>query len=262
MLADYHVHSDFSWDSRTAMEEQVQAAVRAGVEEMCFTEHVDYGVRSRENNCDYEAYRRELMRCREAYKGKIRLKYGIEFGVQTHTAPLYEQDFKGQPFDFVILSCHQVNDLEFDNQAYQKGKTQREYNEGYYKEILSVIRRYDGYSVLGHLDMIRRYDKNGIWPFKESQPFVEKILAHVIERGKGIEVNTSCFRYRIGDLTPSEDILRLYREMGGTILTLGSDAHRPEQVAEQFPFVRERLKELGFERLCTFTAMEPEFYTI
>ena len=60
MFADYHVHSDFSWDSRTPMETQIQAALRAGVEELCFTEHVDYGARSGEDNCDYSAYRREL----------------------------------------------------------------------------------------------------------------------------------------------------------------------------------------------------------
>ena len=58
MFADYHVHSEFSWDSRTPMEAQIQAAVRAGVEELCFTEHVDYGARCGEDNCDYSAYKR------------------------------------------------------------------------------------------------------------------------------------------------------------------------------------------------------------
>lgn len=262
MFADYHVHSEFSWDSRTPMEAQIQAAVRAGVEELCFTEHVDYGARCGEDNCDYSAYKRELERCRAIYGNQIRLKYGIEFGVQTHTIGEYERDFREQSFDFVILSCHQVDNLEFDNQAYQRGKTQREYNEGYYSELLKVIRSFDRYSVLGHLDLMRRYDRNGPWPFENSRPILEQILSHVIERGKGIEVNTSCFRYRIGDLTPSEDILRLYRDMGGKILTLGSDAHRPEQIAGQFPFVRRRLRELGFRELCAFHQMEPEFYPL
>lgn len=262
MLADYHVHSDFSWDCQTSMENQVRAAIEAGIEELCFTDHVDYGVRTEAGRFPYRDLRSELVCLQERCKGRIRLRYGAEFGVQTHTISEYQKDIREEPFDFIILSCHQVDNLEFDNQAYQKGKSQREYNEGYYREILKVIRQFDGYSVLGHLDMILRYDRQGHWPFQESRPFVEKILDQVIRQGKGIEVNTSSFRYQIGDLTPSEDILRLYRLMGGRILTLGSDAHRPEQLGAHFPQVKRRLRELGFDSLCTFRHMEPEFHPI
>lgn len=262
MLADYHVHSDFSWDCQTPMEAQVRAAIGAGMEELCFTDHVDYGVRTEAGTFPYRDVREELARLQKRYEGQIRLRYGAEFGVQTHTTASYRKDVREEPFDFIILSCHQVDNLEFDNQAYQKGKSQREYNEGYYREILETVRQFDGYSVLGHLDMILRYDRQGHWPFRESRSLVEKILEQVIRNGKGIEVNTSCFRYQIGDLTPSEDILRLYREMGGKILTLGSDAHRPEQLGEKIGQVKRRLRELGFDSLCTFRRMEPEFHRI
>ena len=262
MFADYHVHSDFSWDCQTPMEIQVKAAIEAGIEELCFTDHVDYGVRNETGKFSYRDVRTELDRLQTFYEGQIRLRYGAEFGIQTHTISDYQKDVRREPFDFIILSCHQVDNLEFDNQAYQKGKSQREYNEGYYGEILNVIRQFDNYSVLGHLDMILRYDRQGHWPFQKSRPLVEEILDQVIRQGKGIEVNTSCFRYQIGDLTPSEDILKLYRRMGGKILTLGSDAHRPEQLGAHFPQVKKRLKELGFDSLCSFCRMEPEFYPI
>ena len=148
MLADYHVHSDFSWDCQTPMEAQVRAAIGAGMEELCFTDHVDYGVRTEAGTFPYRDVREELARLQKRYEGQIRLRYGAEFGVQTHTTASYRKDVREEPFDFIILSCHQVDNLEFDNQAYQKGKSQREYNEGYYREILETVRQFDGYSVL------------------------------------------------------------------------------------------------------------------
>ena len=118
----------------------------------------------------------------------------------------------------------------FWTQDFQRGKTQKEYNEKYYEEILSVIQKYKNYSVLGHLDLIARYDKNGIYPFPNVKPLVEEILKTVITDGKGIEVNTSSYRYGLSDTTPSREILKLYKALGGKIITIGSDSHRPEHL--------------------------------
>ncbi|MBP1919091.1 histidinol-phosphatase HisJ family protein [Youngiibacter multivorans] len=256
MIADYHVHTSFSDDSVYPMEEVVRKAISIGLQEICFTEHVDHGVKT-EDNCDYPAYVKEFGRCSEKYGTEIGLKLGIEFGMQVHTIDQFQRDFDEYDFDFVIMSCHQVGDKEFWTKDFQKGKTQKEYNEKYYVEILKVIRTYKDYSVLGHLDMIKRYDDEGDYPFEKVEGLIREILETVIRDGKGIEVNTSSFRYGLNDLTPSVDILKLYRSLGGEIITIGSDSHAESHLGYKIGEVQGILKGLGFSHIHTFERMKP-----
>ncbi len=256
VLADYHVHTEFSDDSETPMEEAVIHAIAEGLTEICFTEHIDYGVKT-DLNCDCDAYLREIRRCQGLYGGRIKIRLGMEFGMQTHTIRQFQDSFDRYPFDFIILSCHQVEDKEFWTYDFQEGKSQEEYNRRYYEEILRVIKSYKDYSVLGHLDMIRRYDPKGDYPFEGVRDLVEEILRQVIADGKGIEVNTSCYRYKLPDLTPSREILRLYRHLGGEIITVGSDAHEIPWIGWASAETQTNLKELGFQAIYTFERMKP-----
>lgn len=261
MLADYHMHTNFSDDSTYKMEDEIRKAIEMGLNEICFTEHVDHGVKT-DLNCNYKEYFKEFKRCKDLYKDKINLRFGIEFGVQSHTIEQFEKDFSENDFDFVILSCHQVEDKEFWTQDFQVGKTQKEYNDKYYEEILKVIKEYKDYSVLGHLDHIKRYDEQGSYPFENVKDVVEEILKIAIKDGKGIEINTSSFRYNLDGLTPSKEILKLYKELGGKIITIGSDTHEEEHVGYKILEVREELKKLGFEEFCTFEKMIPTFHKL
>ena len=186
----------------------------------------------------------------------------MEFGVQVHTIPRYQKLYEQYDFDFIILSIHQVNNQEFWTQDFQRGRTQQEYNERYYKEILDVIKNYKDYSVLGHLDLISRYDENGPYPFEKIKPMIQEILEIVIQDGKGIEINTSSHRYGLKDSQPSRDILKLYKELGGKIITIGSDSHKPEHLGAYINEAKELLKELGFEYYCTFEKMKPIYHKL
>lgn len=157
---------------------------------------------------------------------------------------------------------HEVDDKEFWTQDFQRDKTQEEYNMRYYEELLYLVRHYHNYSVLGHMDLITRYDNEGIYPFENIKPIVSKILKTVIADGKGIEVNTSSHRYGIEDLTPSRDILKLYKELGGRIITIGSDSHKPEHLGVYIDETKVWLKELGFNEVCTYEKMMPVFHEL
>lgn len=261
MLADYHMHSHFSNDSQYDLEQLIQMAIRQGLQEICMTEHSDYGTMG-DYVVDYDRYCETYLKLSEKYKNQITIKFGCEFGVQKHTIQSYKNDFNKYPFDFIILSNHQIDDKEFWTQEYQKGKTQAEYNQGYYEAIYDVIKHFDNYSVLGHLDMIKRYDEAGAYPDEQVKEIITKILKHVIEHEKGIEVNTSCFRYGLDDLTPSIYILKLYKDLGGTIITIGSDTHEESHVGCKIQYVQDELKKLGFENFCTFEKMEPIFHKL
>lgn len=271
MLIDYHLHTNYSDDSDYLMEDLVKDAIRMGLDEICFTDHVDYGIKLDWNqvnlnevaakktitNVDYPKYNDEIDYLKTKYQDQIIIKKGLEFGVQTHTIKPFKKLFDSYDFDFIILSCHQVNDKEFWTNDFQNGKTQDEYNQEYYQEIYRVIKEYKDYSVLGHLDMIKRYDSEGDYPFDKYKDIVTKILKMVIADGKGIEINTSSHRYQLDDLTPSMDILRLYRDLGGKIVTIGSDTHVKEHLGAYIEQSKQILKDLGFKYYCTFEKMNP-----
>ena len=283
MNVDYHVHTSFSNDCAYPMEEAVRDAIALGLDEICFTEHVDYGIltdaedtkeiRYRAGgpndplqmpmlNVDYPRYIAQVQRMRGEYGNRIEIRTGLEYGVQTHTMPQYRRLAQRYPMDFVILSIHQIGDLEFWNGEYMEGKTQDEYIAGYYDEMLATAEAFTDYSVLGHIGMIERYDANGPYPFEKIKPVMEQILRRVISDGKGIEVNTSCFRYNLRDITPAVPVLRLYRQLGGRILTLGSDTHKKEHLGAHMAKVRGMLRDMGFEEFCTYRAMEPVFHRL
>lgn len=277
MIADYHMHTYYSDDSQYEMEKAVKKAIDLGLNEICFTDHVDYGIKleyedymclneeerkNRVANVDYEHYFEEIHQLQVKYKDRITIKQGMEFGIQTHTIPAFQTLFDRYDFDFIILSCHQVEDKEFWTQDFQKGRSQQVYNERYYEEILNVIKVYKDYSVLGHLDLLKRYDLEGEYPFEKTKEIITEILKIVIADNKGIEINTSSFYYGLKDLMPSKSILKLYYELGGTILTIGSDSHKEEQVGAHIEEIQKELKEIGFKQICTFDKMKPIFHDL
>ena len=276
MIIDYHIHTNYSDDCEYSMEEVVKDAISMGVEEICFTDHVDYGVKTDWDsgervvykagmarlNVDYPRYYEEIIKLQNKFAEKITLKLGMEFGVQMHTIEKYERLFERYPFDFIILSLHQVEDKEIWCKEFQSGRSWKEYNERYYREMLELVQNYKNYSVLGHIDFITRYDDNGIYPFEKVKPIIEEILKTVIEDGKGIEVNTSCHRYGLNDLTPSREILRLYKDLGGRIITIGSDSHKKEHLCNYIEETMQELKEFGFKEYCTYEKMKPIFHNL
>lgn len=273
MFEDYHVHSEFSDDSDYPMEQVIRDAIEMGMDELCFTDHVDYGIKSDWDeefdvkpvkNVNYPVYFDRLTVMRKKYGQDIQIRGGLEFGVQTHTIPAYQKLYslyKSQ-LDFVLLSVHEIDDQEFWTQDFQRGKTQEQYNRSYYQELLDIIRDYKDYSVLAHLDLISRYDPAGEFPFEDVQDLIAEILTQVIADGKGIEINTSSVRYGLNDSTPCRKILEMYRDLGGRVLTFGSDSHHPDHLGKYIQESKKMARDLGFEEYCTFESMEPIFHSL
>lgn len=124
------------------------------------------------------------------------------------------------------------------------------------------MKKYQDYSVLGHMDLITRYDKNGIYPFEKVEPIISEILKTVVKNGKGIELNTSYHRYGLKDSTPSSNILKRYRELGGDIITIDSDSHSPGQLGAYAEERKQLLKDFGFQYFCTYDKMQPVYHLL
>ena len=209
MYTDYHIHTEFSDDSLERMETHIERAMKLGMDELCFTDHVDYGIKPDWDewdkpfeihegkyhilNVNYPEYFAKLLRMRRIYQGQMVIKAGLEFGVQCHTIPLYQKLIEqyGNQLDFILLSIHEIEDKEFWTGDFQKGRTQEEYNMRYYEEMLAVVEKFHDYSVLAHVDLISRYDKAGLYPFEKIKPVLTRIFQTAIADGKGIELNTS-----------------------------------------------------------------------
>lgn len=277
MFCDYHVHTNFSDDSEYIIEDVINDAIKMGMNEICFTDHVDYGIKSDWDqpdnikydgnrpvaNVNYPLYFKEIARLKEKYKNQIIIKQGMEFGMQIHTINQYKSLFNQYNFDFVILSIHQVNNKEFWNYEFQKGSSEPEYYKAYYQELYDIVRNYHDYSVIGHMDMLKRYDdKDGYDAFQEHEDIITKILKYIIKDGKGIELNTSSIRYNIDDLMPSRAILKLYYELGGRIITIGSDSHKKGDLGAHIEELKADLRKIGFKQFCTFEKMKPIYHEL
>lgn len=279
MRADYHFHTEYSDDSTTPIRDQIEQGIKLGLDELCPTDHVDYGIKPdwtegfvpevRDGNVlanvDYPKYFAELNELKAEYEGRIAVKKGLEFGIQSITVNDFQKlyDTYKHEIDFVLFSMHQVDNLEFWTQDFQQGRTQKEYNERYYQEIYDTMKLYKDYSELAHLDLLNRYDKAGIYPFEKVSDMVAEILKLAIADGKGIEINTSSWRYGLPDIQPSRAIFRLYKDLGGEIITTGSDAHTPDYLGSHFDEAAAILRdELGFKAFCTFENMEPIFHKL
>lgn len=287
MYADYHLHCEYSDDSNEPMENQIQEAITLGLDEICFTDHVDYGIKRDWDdpegiiirhaiehgkevdlvlaNVNYPKYFEALNMYQKKYASSISIKKGLEFGIQSITVDAYEKLYASyqDDLDFVLFSMHQVNNLEFWTQDFQKGKTQKEYNDEYYKEIYQTMQMFHHYSCLAHLDLMARYDENGIYPFENEKDIIAEILKYAIRDGKGIEINTSSWKYGLKDTQPSRAILKLYKDLGGKIITVGSDAHETKYLASHIKDAYAILKnEIGINEICTFDHMQPIFHKI
>lgn len=267
MVFDYHLHSHFSADSKMTMEELCQTAIQKGLAEIAITDHhdIDYQDDTIEFLIDKDKYLREIEKMQAKYAGKLIIKKGIEMGLQTDILKEAEE-YLADDFDFIIASIHTVEKADLYNGDFFKGYKQWEAYIKYLKTVLEVVKRYDKYSVLGHLDIIRRYGDFESQPKllenEEAAQIIENILKIIISKNKGLEVNTSGYRLDGKNPLPSFDILKLYYELGGRILTIGSDSHKTGDIARKFDYTIARLKKIGFKKLSTFKQMKAISYKI
>lgn len=263
MLWDTHMHSQFSGDSQTPQETMIQASMKMGLGGICFTDHldIDYPEDSDLFFLDLPNYAASTIALKEKYKGCFPVLFGVELGLQPHLASLHGEIVSQYPFDFVIGSSHTVQGFDPYSPPYWNCHKEEEGYRMYFESTLENIKVFDNFDVYGHIDYVVRYgpNKNKFYTYEKYADLLEPILRLLVEKGKGIEINTGGFKYGLGHPNPSEEILARYRELGGEIITLGADAHAPEHIAYDFKKVPDILKNAGFRYYTVFKERKPEF---
>ncbi len=264
--SDYHIHSKFSSDSQEDLDKIITTAIGLGLKEIVITDHMDHDTNwlPEDYYFDVEKYTTELVRLREKYAKEIDIKIGAELGLQPHTGDFYKKDLEKFPFDFVIASSHDINRIDMGMNILQKGKTRDEMQNLYFQTVLDCVKNFNEFSVYGHLDFVTRYggpEFRGM-NLDNHMEMIEKILKELIHKGKGIEINTSGFRYNEDRVYPQPAILKKYFDLGGEILTIGSDAHKATDIARDFKTAYDILEDLGVKYISSFKEGKPSFIKI
>ena len=265
-IIDHHMHTNYSPDAdpKATMELYIQSAKEKGIDGVMFTDHVDFDFPSDlfDEMIDYHQYLEEVKRVSK--KENFKVFMGVEIGYQPHLNQRMTDFLKSHPFDFVICSIHVGDGLDLYNGDFFQGKTQKEAYMRYYEIVLDAVRSYDDYDVFGHIDYIIRYGgyKDRSYLLSDYAQVVDEILKTIIKKGKGIEINTSGLRYGLGVLHPGIDLLKRYKELGGKIITFGSDTHKIKDYYAGFEETKKMLIEAGFEYITVFKDRKPEFVKI
>ncbi len=261
-MYDYHVHSDFSNDCDIPMADFVEEAAKRNISEICFTDHVDYDYTDPSISFNFDPGERlqVIESLRKEYGKRIKILNGIEIGVQPHITGRCQALLEKWGFDFVIASMHTTSKEDLYNGDFFAGKTPREAYRIYLGELYESIQPFDGFSVIGHIDIPGKYQESvKLLRPEDFFEYYEMIFKELVENGKGIEVNTSAMSRGIDHMMPSLPILKLYKKLGGEVITMGSDSHSPTTLAFEFDYVRETLLDVGFKYVCTFYKGKPIF---
>lgn len=263
IICDFHNHTDFSGDSDTAPEEMAEQAIRLGLRYLCITDHMDLDFPYEEpvftfSLPDYFQKHEEL---RKRYGGELTLFTGIEAGLQPTVGGQLTKILSDWNFDFVIGSSHIVDRMDPYYSEFWEGRDEHSCILRYFETILENLNCFYDLDVYGHIDYIVRYapSKASHYSYQKYAEILEEILKTLISKNIGLELNTAGLKYGLGFAHPHPDILKRYRELGGEIITIGSDAHRPEHLAYAFDKVPEILKTCGFEYYTIFKNRKPEF---
>lgn len=269
-LYDNHNHSQFSFDGgRTSVGKTVNSAIGKGLAGVCFTDHCDFFVPPMK--AQHEEYVPEVfdVEARNAEIDKVNAKCpqdfhvfkGIEIGVQKSERDKIAAHLEKYSFDEIIASVHYLDDTDPFWGGYYEGKTWR-YAYGHYLETLydEMVWLGDRFDIMGHYDYVTRYAP---YPecsilYKDFPDILDSMLRYLAENGKALEINTKTYQDFKGR-TPvlDKNILMRYRELGGEIISLGSDSHDADRVGFNFERTAALVSKCGFRYLAHFDKRKP-----
>jgi len=270
-MFDQHLHSRHSFDCKTEPRANVDAAIAKSLSGLTFTEHFDTHPDDWKacvyNDADYSA---TIARLREEFAGAIFIGKGIEICYQPATMDFVLDFLDRHRFDLVILSVHYFGGVPVHHREHWEGVDAAEGTRRYLENVREAVRfcerlhrRRGGrvFDVLGHLDLAKRYTKRFLGSYDMS-PFgalIDEILSTCVAADLTPEINTSSLRQGLDEPMPNAEAVKRYAALGGKALSLGSDAHRAEDIGAGFDRARTMLRDAGLERIAVFKKRECVF---
>lgn len=256
-MYDFHLHSRVSFDGHDTGLAMALAAKEHGMEEICFTDHRDYGPLL---NMVFDPKKYHAEYDHLEVPG-LTIRKGMEFGLTPDNMDKLHRDLQGEHYDFVLGSVHFVDGQDVYLKPYFLGKTVFEATRRHLEETLRCVQAHQEYDVLAHLTYIGKSRGNPTHEpvrYEDHRELIDAILAEVARHDKGLEVNTSGID-RCGGSLPTMDMVRRFRELGGKIVTIGSDAHDTDRAGQYCWEMAEQVKKV-FGYVCTFENRQPVFH--
>lgn len=258
-MIDYHVHSSLSGDSAASIAAVCGAAASAGLREICFTEHIDFEPTDPSYGAfDYDRFALEVARAREQFDGALEIRLGVEVDFQERYRSQIEAFLAANDFDYVLGSAHYVDGIMLEKHAaYFGSRTRDEAYEPYFVSVLAAVET-GWFDALAHIDVCKRYGVRyfGQFDWLAYKARIDDVLRAVIRRDMTLEVNSSGVRQSPGEPYPAGGILHRFRELGGRHVTVGSDAHKSEDVGAGICEALEIIAQTGFDSVDTFRSRE------
>lgn len=262
---DCHIHTHISPDSKASLEEICKSALKKNIGSIIITNHFEYytgkkdGKLSMDMDCIDDSLR-EIDEYRTNLKGKLEVLFGMEIGQIQYWPKHVKNITKSYPLDYIIGSIHKLEDIDLKYGDYSCEN--REKQNMSYLDLLHDLAENGDYDCVGHFDLVKRYAPYKLNLMEKYETKIKNILKIIIRRGKGIEINTSGLRQSCKETMPSSSIIELYKNLGGNIITIGSDAHMSKDVGEGFDEAIDLLKKIGFEKIAIYRKRKPYFYDI
>lgn len=208
---------------------------------------------------DPKVYFEQLLPLKEEFADRLISGSGIELGLQPYLTKKHHNLIFSYPFDFVIGSVHLVNGKDPYYPVFFEGRKESTAYEEYFECCIQNLESYSNFDTFGHLDYIVRYgpNKNKYYSFERYQKYIDGILRRLIRYNIGLEVNTGGYKYGLDTTNPCREIILRYRELGGTIITFGSDAHDPKYLTYEFEKAAELVRSCGFHSYYIFKDRKP-----
>ena len=259
-MFDFHMHTLVSFDGRCTAEQMLAAAEKAGLKEICFTDHMDeIPLKTEQTQAfDLDAYSAAYDHLTHA---DVKIRRGMEFGMLPDNKETLANCLRCRPYDFVIGSVHFAKDLDIYREEFWVDRTIDQAERGVLEDTLACVQHHDDFDVLGHLTYISKARANPIKrpvSYEMHRDIIDAILQELARKDKGLEINTSGVD-RCGTYLPSLDYLRRFKELGGKIVTVGSDSHDVGRVGQYCFDACAAVQEI-FGHVCTFENRQPIFH--
>ena len=261
-MFDFHMHSTVSFDGLDPAEKMVKAAADRGLKEICFTDHIDHEVREPKLNMIFDTAVYNATYDHLEVPG-MKIRKGVEFGLKPGNQAQIKEDLQRRHFDFVLGSVHFVDEIDVYLAPFWVDKTVPQATKMFLETTYTCVKNHEDFDVLAHLTFLskgRAHPTHELIHMKDWQEIVDEILKELVKKGKGLELNTSGME-RCGDFLPSEEYFRRFKELGGEIVTVGSDAHTADRVGQYTDRACQMLKDI-FGYVCTFEDRKPIFHKL
>ncbi len=260
-MFDFHLHTTVSFDGISTARDMAHTAADRGLCEICFTDHADFLYeRGGTQLYDLSEYSRAYDHLEVP---SLTIRRGTELGLAAWSVDASEKFLAERPYDFVIGSVHYTEFGDPYYPAFWEGRSSKAAFLCYLEEVLRCVKLHENFDVLGHLTYVCKSAHNPTHEpvrYEDFREITDEILRVLVRKGKGLEVNTSGVD-KAGALLPSEKFLRRFRELGGEIVTVGSDAHDVTRVGQYVDDAMELLRDV-FGYVCTFAERKPIFHKL